>query len=78
MRVLRHVNVVQHPVPSGALLRAGPAIRAAIESHPEDPSTMQVWGTGMSHQFQGPRAGLINREWDNEFLDRLINDPADV
>ncbi|MEO7256252.1 MAG: protocatechuate 3,4-dioxygenase, partial [Casimicrobium sp.] len=30
---------------------------------------------GMSHQLQGPRAGLINREWDNAFLDRLIADP---
>ena len=32
----------------------------------------------MSHQLQGPRAGLINREWDNRFLDRLIADPADL
>ena len=37
---------------------------------------MQIWGTGgMSHQLQGPRAGLINKEWDNAFLDRLIDDP---
>jgi hypothetical protein len=27
---------------------------------------VQIWGTGgMSHQLQGPRAGLINKEWDN-------------
>jgi hypothetical protein len=37
---------------------------------------VQIWGTGgMSHQLQGPRAGLINAEWDNRFLDRLIADP---
>jgi len=31
-----------------------------------------VWGTGgMSHQLQGPRAGLINAEWDNRFLDMM-------
>jgi protocatechuate 4,5-dioxygenase beta chain len=30
----------------------------------------------MSHQLQGPRAGLINREFDNAFLDKLIADPA--
>lgn len=30
----------------------------------------------MSHQLQGARAGLINREWDNAWLDKLINDPA--
>ena len=32
----------------------------------------------MSHQLQGPRAGLINAEWDNKFLDRLIADPKDL
>jgi hypothetical protein len=30
----------------------------------------------MSHQLQGPRAGLINKEFDTRFLDRLIADPA--
>lgn len=30
----------------------------------------------MSHQLQGPRAGLINKDWDNRFLDRLIAEPA--
>jgi protocatechuate 4,5-dioxygenase beta chain len=30
----------------------------------------------MSHQLQGPRAGLINKKFDNDFLDRLIADPA--
>ena len=35
-----------------------------------------VWGTGgMSHQLQGPRAGLINKEFDTRFLDRLTTDP---
>ena len=28
----------------------------------------------MSHQLRGARAGLINREWDNAWLDQLIND----
>jgi len=38
---------------------------------------VQVWGTGgMSHQLQGPRAGLINAAWDNRFLDRLVAEPA--
>ncbi|WP_409264072.1 hypothetical protein [Pseudomonas aeruginosa] len=40
---------------------------------------MQIWGTGgMSHQLQGPRAGLLNREWDNKFLDLLEADNDDV
>ena len=70
------VNVVQYPVPSGRRCFAlGRAIRKAVESF-DAPLKVQVWGTGgMSHQLQGPRAGLINREWDNAFLDRLIADP---
>jgi protocatechuate 4,5-dioxygenase beta chain len=73
------VNVVQYPVPSGRRCFAlGQAIRKAIESYDDD-LRVQIWGTGgMSHQLQGPRAGLINREWDNRFLDRLIEDPADL
>ncbi len=71
------VNVVQYPVPSGRrCLALGQAIRRAIESFDAD-LNVQVWGTGgMSHQLQGPRAGLINREWDQRFLDRLIDDPV--
>lgn len=71
------VNVVQYPVPSGRRCFAlGQALRRAIDTWDED-ITVQIWGTGgMSHQLQGPRAGLINAEWDNAFLDRLIEDPA--
>jgi len=71
------VNVVQYPVPSGRrCFMLGQAIRKAVESYDED-LKVQIWGTGgMSHQLQGPRAGLINAEWDNRFLDRLISDPA--
>ena len=29
----------------------------------------------MSHQLQGPRAGLINKDFDNRFLDLIIDDP---
>ncbi len=70
------VNVVQYPVPSGRrCFQLGQAIRRAIESFDED-LNVHIWGTGgMSHQLQGPRAGLINREFDNAFLDKLVNDP---
>ena len=73
------VNVVQYPVPSGRrCYNIGRAIRKAVNSFGKD-LKVQVWGTGgMSHQLQGPRAGLINREWDNAFLDRLIADPQDL
>ncbi len=70
------VNVVQYPVPSGRrCFELGKAIRKAIESF-DQPLKVQIWGTGgMSHQLQGPRAGLINKEFDNAFLDQLIADP---
>jgi protocatechuate 4,5-dioxygenase, beta chain len=71
------VNVVHYPVPSGRrCFRLGRAIRRAIERY-DEPLDVQIWGTGgMSHQLQGPRAGLINKEWDGRFLDRLIDEPA--
>ena len=71
------VNVVQYPVPSGRrCFMLGQAIRKAVESLRRSRSKVQIWGTGgMSHQLQGPRAGLINTEFDNAFLDRLIADP---
>jgi protocatechuate 4,5-dioxygenase beta chain len=70
------VNVVQYPVPSGQrCLNLGKAIRKAVESYDED-LNVHIWGTGgMSHQLQGPRAGLINKEFDNAFLDRMVADP---
>jgi protocatechuate 4,5-dioxygenase, beta chain len=73
------VNVVQYPVPSGRrCYNLGKAIRKAVESY-DEPLKVQIWGTGgMSHQLQGPRAGLINAEWDNRFLDRLIAEPEEL
>ena len=70
------VNVVQYPVPSGQrCLNLGKAIRKAVESYDQD-LQVQIWGTGgMSHQLQGPRAGLINKDFDHAFIDRLIADP---
>lgn len=69
------VNVVTYPPPSGNRCWAlGEAIAKAVASYPED-LNVQVWGTGgMSHQLQGPRAGLINKEWDNRFMDQLVGD----
>jgi protocatechuate 4,5-dioxygenase beta chain len=73
------VNVVQYPVPSGRRCwNLGRAIRKAVASY-DEPLKVQIWGTGgMSHQLQGPRAGLINAEWDNRFLDRLIAEPEQL
>jgi len=73
------VNVTQFPTPSGnRCFLLGEAIAHAIESFPQD-LNVQVWGTGgMSHQLQGLRAGLINPEFDNAFLDRLADYPSEL
>ncbi len=71
------VNVVQYPPPTGnRCYNLGKAIRRAVEAYPEDLRVV-IFGTGgMSHQLQGKRAGLINKEWDNNFLDLLTHDPG--
>jgi len=73
------VNVTQFPTPSGnRCFCLGEAIAHAVESFPQD-LNVQVWGTGgMSHQLQGLRAGLINPEFDNAFLDRLADYPSEL
>ncbi len=82
----RRLAVPDHPVRGqrravsgafGARAASCSARRSARRSRAYDePLNVQIWGTGgMSHQLQGPRAGLINQEWDNAFLDQLIDDP---
>src|SRR5271169_718129 len=70
------VNVVQYPPPTGArCFKLGMAIRRAVEKFDEDLRVV-IYGTGgMSHQLQGERAGLINREFDTAFLDGMTRDP---
>jgi protocatechuate 4,5-dioxygenase beta chain len=73
------VNVVQYPPPTGErCFKLGQAIRRAVQSFDQD-LNVQVWGTGgMSHQLQGPRAGLINQPFDHSFLERMNSDPASL
>jgi protocatechuate 4,5-dioxygenase beta chain len=73
------VNVVQYPPPSGnRCYQLGKAIRRAVDCYDPD-LNVQIWGTGgMSHQIQGARAGLINKEFDQRFLDRLVSAPEEL
>ena len=63
------VNVVLFPPPTGKrCFDLGAAIRRAVDSYPEDLKVV-IFGTGgMSHQISGPRAGLINSDFDKAFL----------
>jgi protocatechuate 4,5-dioxygenase, beta chain len=71
------VNVVQYPPPTGRRCYSlGKAIRKAVKSFDQDLKVV-IFGTGgMSHQLQGPRAGLINKDFDARFLDGLTRDPV--
>jgi protocatechuate 4,5-dioxygenase, beta chain len=70
------VNVIQYPAPTGNRCHnLGKAIRKAVEEWDEDLNVV-IFGTGgMSHQIQGPRAGLINKDFDKAFLDDLSRNP---
>ena len=70
------VNVIQYPAPTGnRCYNLGKAIKTAVESWDEDLNVV-IFGTGgMSHQIQGPRAGLVNTPFDTAFLDGLTKDP---
>jgi len=73
------VNVIKYPQPTGnRCFSLGRALRKAVESYPED-LKVAVFGTGgMGHQLQGERAGLINQEFDQNFLDHLLDKPEEL
>ncbi|MEM9173408.1 MAG: class III extradiol dioxygenase subunit beta [Pseudomonadota bacterium] len=73
------VNVIVYPPPSGRrCFELGKSIRRAIDAFDDD-INVQIWGTGgMSHQLQGQRAGLINSEFDHQFMEDLIHRPAEL
>ncbi|SBS31739.1 Protocatechuate 4,5-dioxygenase beta chain [Marinomonas spartinae] len=70
------INCEQHPMPQPwRCFELGKAIGKAIESYDEDIS-VAIFGTGgLSHQLDGERAGIINREFDLECMDKLVSDP---
>ena len=73
------VNVIQHPLPTGArCYKLGQAIRKAVSSH-EGNLRVVIMGTGgMSHQLQGKRFGFMNEAFDQMFLDKLESDPEEL
>jgi protocatechuate 4,5-dioxygenase, beta chain len=70
------INTVQFPFPSAAHChKLGQAIGKAVESWDEDARVVGIGTGGLSHQFDGQRAGFINRDFDLIFMDMLIRDP---
>ena len=70
------VGVLQNPVPTPRRCwKFGRALRRAIESYPEDINVAIIGTGGLSHQVHGERNGFNNEEWDQQFMDLLVNDP---
>lgn len=73
------VNVIRHPLPTaGRCFRIGQAVARAVESFPDDRRVVVIATGGMSHQLHGPDFGMVAPEWDNQFLDLLETDPAEL
>ncbi len=73
------VNVIQYPQPTAKRCHdLGKALRRAIDSFDRDISVAVLGTGGMSHQLQGERAGLINKEFDTDFLDKLVSSPEEL
>lgn len=70
------VGVLQLPIPNAKRMwKLGKSLRRAIESYPEDLRVAIVATGGLSHQVHGERAGFVNEEWDNEFLELIETNP---
>ncbi|MBB4124244.1 class III extradiol dioxygenase family protein [Martelella radicis] len=69
------VNTIQYPIPTPQRCwEMGKVLRKAIESFPGDERVVIMGTGGLSHQLQGSRAGFINREADEAWLDGIAND----
>ncbi|MFW3169712.1 class III extradiol dioxygenase subunit beta [Geodermatophilus sp. CPCC 206100] len=71
------VNVLLYPQPTAARCYAlGQALGRAIASYPKDTKVAILGTGGMSHQLAGSRAGFVNPEFDQMFLEAIESDPA--
>lgn len=70
------INTVLAPYPSAnRCYKLGEAINKAINSWDSDKRVLVVGSGGLSHQLDGTRAGHINKDFDLEFMDSLIDNP---
>ncbi|MDH4611553.1 class III extradiol dioxygenase subunit beta [Pseudomonas sp. BN102] len=73
------VNVIQYPQPTAnRCYNLGKSICRAVESYPEAIRVAIVGTGGLSHQLQGERAGLINSDFDENWLDDLVSKPEEL
>lgn len=71
-----NINTVQFPLPSAKRCYAlGKAVGEAVASWDSNKKVAIMATGGLSHQLDGERAGFINKEFDLQFMDSLVNDP---
>ena len=70
------LNTVLFPLPTPArCYKLGQAIGRAITSWQSDKRVVVVGTGGLSHQLDGERAGFINKQFDQQFMQSLASDP---
>jgi protocatechuate 4,5-dioxygenase beta chain len=71
------INTVQFPLPSATrCYKLGKAVGEIIQNLDSDLKFLILGTGGLSHQLDGERAGFINKKFDLEFLDSLLNNPS--
>lgn len=70
------INTVQYPLPSAArCYKLGEAIGRAVAAMPDELKVVVIGTGGLSHQLDGERAGFINKAFDLQFMDSLVQSP---
>ncbi len=70
------INTVQYPLPSPTrCYKLGQALNKAIKALPADKKVLIIGSGGLSHQLDGERAGHINKPFDMQCMEKLVNEP---
>jgi protocatechuate 4,5-dioxygenase beta chain len=73
------INCERHPMPKPSRSFAfGQAIGDAIRSWDSDQKVVVLGTGGLSHQLDGQRAGILNGDFDNYCMDKLVNEPEEL
>ena len=71
-----NINTVQFPLPTARrVYKLGQAVGRAIQSWDGDRKVMVLASGGLSHQLEGERAGHINPQFDQQFLQSMVSNP---
>ncbi|MGB0663386.1 MAG: class III extradiol dioxygenase family protein [Pontibacterium sp.] len=73
------INCERHPMPKPSRAFAlGREIGKAVESFGGDQKVVVLGTGGLSHQLEGERAGIINTDFDNLCLEKMVSEPEEL